>query len=392
MTPAAAEADRRHEVREAARGWRRASAIDDATLAAVVSAYPDDRVRLGPAFRGLAFVFTVLALNAVFFFVMAVFRPNDEALIGALAIAFGLFLGGLTEMQIGALKRADGGTESATALVGLAYLIGGAALLLFEVVRPGERASLSWTFALATAALAAAAWRWGMPALAALAGVCFFLLLAQGPVPRALWILAAATMIPLLVVAGEDARLAPSHRRGLQVLLGLSLGVLYLCFHLGAWDNGSIESMRGGGHRLRESALRPAAILGTALIPPALVAFGVFSRRRLFLDLGVALGIASLITLRFYVHVAPLWVVLTLGGVAAIAAALALRRFLASGREGERAGFTAEPLFEDPARHRSLELAAALAAGPAARAPATDDRSLAPGGGQFGGGGASGEF
>jgi len=36
-------------------------------------------------------------------------------------------------------------------------LIGGAALLLFEVVRPGERASLSWTFALATAALAAAA-------------------------------------------------------------------------------------------------------------------------------------------------------------------------------------------------------------------------------------------
>ena len=392
MTPEAAEADRRHEVREAARGWRRAGAIEDSTLAAVVRAYPDDRIRLGPAFRGLAFVFAALALNAVFFFVMVVFKPNDEALIGALAIAFGLFLVVLTEVQVGPLKRAEGGTESATALVGLAYLIGGAALLLFEVVRLGERASLSWTFALATAALATAAWRWGMPVLAALAGVCFFLLLAQGPVPRALWILASSTMIPLLVAANEDARFPPAHRRSLQVMLGLSLAVLYLCFHLGTWDNGSIESMRGGGHRMRESALRLVAILGTALIPPALVAFGVFSRRRLFLDLGLVLGIASLVTLRFYVHLAPLWMVLTLGGGAAIAAALALRRFLSSGRGGERAGFTAEPLFEDPARQRSLELAAALATGPAARAPATGDRSIAPGGGRFGGGAASGEY
>ena len=392
MTPAAAEADRRREVREAARGWRRASAIDDATLAAVARAYPDDRVRLGPAFRGLAFVFTALALNAVFFFGMAVFRPNDEALIGALAVAFGVALAVLTEVQVGALKRAQGGTESATAFVGLAYVIGGAALLLFEVVRAGERASLAGTFALAAAALAAAAWRWGMPVLAGLAGVCFFLLLAQGPVPRALWTFASAATIPLLVAASEDGRRAPAHRRGLQALVGLSIVAFYLCFHLGAWDSGAIESMRGGGHRLRESALRPAAILGTALVPAALVAFGAFSRRRLFLDLGLALGIASLITLRFYVHLAPLWVVLTVGGGAAIAAALGLRRFLASGHGGERAGFTSEPLFEDPARHRSLELAAALAAGPGARAPGPDDRSLTPGGGRFGGGGASGEY
>src|SRR6185295_2109125 len=182
------------------------------------------------------------------------------------------------------------------------------------------------------------------------------------------------------------------HRRGLQALVGLSIVAFYLCFHLGAWDSGAIESMRGGGHRLRESPLRPAAILGTALLPPALVAFGAFSRRRLFLDLGLALGIASVITLRFYVHLAPLWVVLTVGGAAAIAGALGLRRFLASGRGGERAGFTPEPLFEDPARHRSLELAAGLAAGPGARAPMPDDRSLAPGGGRFGGGGASGEY
>jgi hypothetical protein len=210
----AAEADRRREVRVAARGWRRAGAIDDRLLDAVVRSYPDDRVRLGPSFRGLAFVFTALALNAVFFFVIAVFRPDA----------------------------------------------------------------------------------------------------------------------------------------------------------------------------------RPLAIAGTSLIPLAAIAFGVLTRRRLFLDVGLALGIVSLVTLRFYVHVAPLWVMLTLGGGAAIAAALALRRFLASGVGGERGGFSAKPLFEDPGKHRSLEVAAALAASPAVKVTASDDRSLAPGGGRFGGGGASGEY
>ena len=128
------------------------------------------------------------------------------------------------------------------------------------------------------------------------------------------------------------------------------------------------------------------------LIPVAAIAFGVVTRRRLFLDVGLALGIVSLVTLRFYIHLAPLWVVLTLGGGVAIAAALALRRFLASGAGGERGGLTAEPLFGDPEKHRSLEVAAGLAASPAGNATASDDRSLAPGGGRFGGGGASGEY
>ena len=43
-----AEADRRREVREAARGWRRSGAVDETVLAAVTRAYPDDRVRLAP--------------------------------------------------------------------------------------------------------------------------------------------------------------------------------------------------------------------------------------------------------------------------------------------------------------------------------------------------------
>jgi MFS family permease len=386
----AAEADRRREVRVAARGWRRAGAIDDHTLAALVTSYPDDRVRLGPSFRGLAFVFTALALNAVFFFVMAVLRPDGHT-AGASAMAFGLLLCVLADIQFGPLRREEGGLETATALVGLAYLLGGAGLLMSDA-RWGERTLLSWLFAMATLAFAAAAWRWGMRVCAALAGVSFFLLLTQGPVPRLLWIVASAMSIPPLTAAGEYPRLPPAHRRSVQALLGLALIALYAAAHLSSWDTGFIESMSSGAHGLKDSPLRPLAIAGTALIPLAAIAFGVVTRRRLFLDVGLALGIVSLVTLRFYVHLAPLWVVLTVGGGVAIAAALALRRFLASGAGGERGGLTAEPLFEDPEKHRSLAVVAALAASPAAKVTASDDRSLAPGGGRFGGGGASGEY
>jgi hypothetical protein len=131
---------------------------------------------------------------------------------------------------------------------------------------------------------------------------------------------------------------------------------------------------------------------GTALVPAAMIALGVWSRRRLFLDLGFLLGVASLVTVRHYVHLAPLWVVLTLGGAATLAGALALRRFLAGGPRQERGGLTAEPLFEDLSRQGALEAAAALSAVPGVRHMPTDDAALKPGGGRFGGGGATGEY
>jgi hypothetical protein len=392
MRADATEADRRRDVREAARGWRRSGAIEETALAAVVRAYPDDRVRLGPAFRALAFIFTVLALNALFFFVVAAFEPGADV-GGALAIAYGLLLAVVTDVQVGRLKRDEGGTETATALVGLAYVAVGAVVLMSEAgIR--ERTLFPAACALAVVAFAAGAKRWGMPVCAVLAGVFSFLLLAQSRTfARLLWIAAALVTIPALLKGSESPRLPPAHRRSCQALLAIALVALYAAVHLGSWDNGFVEALAGTGtRRWRESPLRPLAIAGTALVPLAAIAFGVSTRRRLFLDLGLALGVASLVTLRFYVHVAPLWVVLAVGGAAAVAAALAAHRFLASGPGRERRGLTAEPLFEDLSRQTELEAAAALATAPEMRTPTPDDRSLHPGGGRFGGGGARGEY
>jgi len=392
MRPDAAEADRRREVRQAARGWRRASAIDEATLAAVVAAYPDDRARLGPAFRVLAFIFTFLALNAGFFLVAAVVEPRQAAGC-TLALLFGIALCILTEVQTGPLKRDGGGTEAATAFAALCYLIGAAWCLLDEAGL-AERTLIPWLFALAAVLLLAGAWRWGQTIFAAGATCSFFLLLAQSPAGRLLWVAAALVLIVPLLRAVDSPHWPPTHRRSAQVALALSLVALYAALNLASWDHAAIESLKtsNADHEL-DGRLRPLAVMGTALIPAAMIAFGVRSRRRLFLDLGFVLGVASLVTLRAYVHVAALWLVLSLGGGAAIALALAVRRALARGPHGERGGFTAEPLFEDLSRQGALEAAASLAAAPGARRVSAEAApALKPGGGRFGGGGATGEY
>jgi hypothetical protein len=99
------------------------------------------------------------------------------------------------------------------------------------------------------------------------------------------------------------------------------------------------------------------------------------------------MGIASLVTLRLYLHLAPLSVALSIGGLAAIVLALFLRRWLDAGAGGERGGFTAEALFEDETRQRMAE----AAVGVAQMTPPRPEPSLS-GGGRSGGAGATGSF
>ncbi len=125
-------------------------------------------------------------------------------------------------------------------------------------------------------------------------------------------------------------------------------------------------------------------------MPIVFLAWGVRTRRTLLIDLGLVFAAASLATLRFYVHLAPLWALLTVAGTALVLGALGLNRFLRRGSNGERNGFTAAPLFSGR-RAETLQTAAVVAGFASAPARAREGE-LAPGGGRFGGGGASGDF
>lgn len=391
MRPEAALADRRREVRLAARGWRRAGAIDERVLSAVEAAYPDDRARLGPMFRGVAFVAGVLALNA-FFGVIAI-ASHGASGFGAACLVFALLLAGATELLVGPLKRADSGIETATALLAVVYAVV-AFGFLFEKPLGSERALVAGLLAVAATLSLLGSARWGSPALALAGSVCALFLLARLPAARLLWLAAGAALAPLLLRASESARLTPSHRRSFQVGVVVALCAVYVAVHVVSWDYRWLEWLADfrGDETAAPPWLRPLSILATALVPLLVLGFAVGTRRAYLLDLGVVLAVLSLVTLRFYVQLAPLWVVLAVSGGAALAVTLLLRRLLASGPGAERAGFTAEPLFEDPARRHAAELAGAMATfSPVARV-ARGDRSLEPGGGRYGGGGASGDF
>jgi hypothetical protein len=388
----AAEADRRQAVREAARRWRKAEAIDDRTRDAVLAGYPDDRRRLGPAFRILVWIFTFVATHALFGILMLAAGRAGDGVAGTLAFTYGVGLCVLAESLISVGRCRGLGAESAVALAGLGYLLVGFGLLL-DAATTGFFPATVWLGG-AGLACAAAAWRWGYPLAGALAAVWVFALLARAPAGRLLWLLAGPAMAAAALRAGDAERLPPSLRRGAQAAAVVGLFALYAALHLGSWDRGVVEEI--GGRRLdlalRQGPLRAAAIWATALVPVALLGIGVFTRRTLLLRVGLLMGLLSVSTLRLYVHVMPLWLALVLGGSAALAAALALRRYLHGGPERQRGGFTAEPLFE-PGAGRVVEIAAAVASFSPAAAPRTDaEPTLETDGGRYGGGGASGTY
>jgi len=226
-----------------------------------------------------------------------------------------------------------------------------------------------------------------------LAAVSLFLLLGRVPGGRLLWIVCGVALTWAFERLLDRPSWSPSHRRCAAVLVVAGLLGVYAAMNLYALDHRFVEFLRERaldlpGPRFRE---RIWSMLGTAILPVAVIRWGIRSRRTFVLDTGLVLSAVSLVTLRFYVHVAPLWVVLTVSGGAVFLLALALNRWLSRGVEKERDGFTAEPLFADEARLRALELVPVVAAhAPEARPPV--EAGYQGGGGSFGGGGAGGSF
>jgi F0F1-type ATP synthase membrane subunit c/vacuolar-type H+-ATPase subunit K len=395
MTPAAAQADRNAAVRAAARGWKGAGAIDDASLAAVDAAYPDDRQRVGPVFRILLFLFTLLSINGALGFAFALAGSASKIAYPVLLLLFGVALVAATEFLINGMRRALGGIESATSLEGLGYLIGFVAWFCFETIKMRDDHAIAVTLLAAAVLMAVAAWRWGYPIYAGLAMAALLGCVAFLPFGRLLWIALPLAAAPWLARSAGSARLPPALRASCSAALAVGLTGLYVAVHVGSFDSGLIETVSRNWRSQPASTsagLRGLAIVATALVPAVYLALGLRSRRWVFLILGLGTAVASLVTLRWYVHLAPLWTILTLSGAALVAVVFALRSYLESGPEGERHGFTAEPLFEDMARRRLLEAGATLLSlSPDAR-PIHDEPKYTGGGGSFGGGGSSSEF
>jgi len=175
----------------------------------------------------------------------------------------------------------------------------------------------------------------------------------------------------------------------------VALAAVYVALNLYSLDHRVLERGLAAGWSQTDvpnGAERSLAAAATALFPIFILAWGIRSRRTLLLDLGVLCAALSLATLRFYVHLAPLWAVLSVAGAGLLGLALGLNRWLVRSPRGERGGFTPEPLFEDEEKQKTLAVLGAVPLVPAARTPAPEPGKFEGGGGSFGGAGSSGTF
>ena len=215
------------------------------------------------------------------------------------------------------------------------------------------------------------------------------------PLGRALWLLAGAVLVGLVVRRPDDLAWAPSHRRAAMVLLVVGVAAVYGASNVYSLDEHVVEGFlkfappRGA----RPSWLMVVAAIATAVLPLAILWWGLKSRRIVLLDTGIVLLALSLVTLRHYVHVAPLWVVLTASGALLVVLALAVERALAPpwrralGLHRRPALLGRAPSAGAADRPGRRRLHPAGGARGAADAPGFTGR-----GGAFGGGGASDKF
>lgn len=397
MRPEIVRADRRFAVRRAAAAWQRAGAVTAEARREIDALYADDRVRTGPWFRLLFFVFTVVGAQGVLgvlALTLGAFSLGEVAwAVILLLLAAGL--AAATEALLGSFRLRRFGVEEATGWLALAAAGGAVALAVGELglggLVPGVRVA-TVAIALPLAVLAAlAAFRWGLPLAGAGAAAALFVALAPLPAGRWLWIAAALPLGWVMERAAEAPAVAPAHRARAREGWWVALLALYVAVHA--------ESVRGGWLALPWGSGRPAGGAALALAWTAMVALSVFllgsglaTRRRPRLDAGLLAAVATAAAAVDAADLRPLWAALLAGGLLLVAAALLLGRLFRRAPERTVGGWTSEALFDDADRAAALELAGAAAAlSPPARElprePAFEGQ-----GGEFGGGGASSGF
>jgi hypothetical protein len=379
MRRAAARADRAYAVREEARAWRGAGAIDDATLQAIEREHPDDRQRLRAPLRITAGLAAFVAGGAVIGLVAtATGAWNSHFGTTCLVLAAAFVVA--TEWQLGPARRAQAGIEYATGLLAA----GCATFAMFDLIDSGDLA----LHGLACAAIwLAAAWRWGY-GLFAVAAVACAAADSGHPFSEIVWAIVGVLAVPILLGPVRSARLAPSERRVLAWGSAAAVSVGFVGLVALVAPSPLIHAL--GWEQPAHAAPRVLALAVLVAAPVLALATAVKYRDRLLLVLGLLFVAGSAVTIRQIFHVVPAWVACLAGGVATLAVAILARRKLDGSPDREWRGLTADPLDSGGSRRAALAQAAATIAvlSPGARAAPAD--RFGGGGGASGGGGATG--
>lgn len=394
MRATSAAWERAAEVREAAQGWLRVGAIDERIGHAIREAFPDPCVTPSAVWRVLTACVVAAVILCTYEASSIAFRPGT---IGHQILLF-LFAGAslvAADLLEASSRFARRGAAGAASFLGVGFLIVGFGLFLRETMRMRFDGAIDAILIASVLAWAAGCRRWGSPLFAALSVLSLFLFLGRLPYGRVLWVLVGAALAGVAARRLDEASWAPSHRRAAAVLVVVGIVAAYAAVNVYSLDQHLLEDLgRFAARRIVPSrGLVVLSAFATAVVPPVVLVWGARSRRTFLLDTGIVLLALSLVTLRHYVHIAPLWVMLAVSGAALVILALTVERALRLAPAGDIAGFTADPLFSDERRQHALQAVPVVAAfTPAAPGPAAQEKDFTGGGGKFGGGGAGEKF
>src|SRR5262245_10710852 len=302
MRPESAAWDRAAEVRAAADGWLRAGAIDKATLDRIGAAYHDPCVTPSIVWR----VLTMAIVTAIIVCTLGASWIATRAKDGGLQLLFALAAAAclvITERLEASPRHARRGSAGATSFWAVVLVLLALGLFLADTMRLRFDDAIDIVLAAGCVAWAASSWRWGNPLFAGLSAVSLFLFLGRLSWGRVLWVVMGAALVLLAARWLDAASLPPSHRRSMKILVLLGIAAVYVAINAYSLDRHVLEDLRRyvWNREAPSPALFALSWLGTALIPPAVLLWGIRARRSFLIDAGIVLVGLSNVTLRYFV-------------------------------------------------------------------------------------------
>ena len=372
------------------RDWHGSGLLDDSQSAALVAELRTDLRRTNHSLRAVLFVFGSIGVLAAFGFFLLAFRVDDEPAVAAAAMVAGVVWFLLAEYLVFQFRLYRFGVEEAFAAWSVAFVAGG--LGVFVSV-PGSSDDWPILVGLVTAAM-----------------VSLVVYLRFGYLYAAVGAVACAALAPMFFPEQSEA-MARLQSAAILFAVFLAAHVLRRPYEddFPGDDYGVIESAAWLGMyavlNLRlsfetgSSGFIDAYYWGTYavtwLLPAVGLYLGVRWKHRGMIRVNLVMALATLATNKLYLGLERrTWDPILLG-VLLIGIASVVRYWLSLGSDGQRHGFTPKRILVSD---RESLVALSTAAG--AVQPLEVDRSegiekptpYEPGGGESGGGGASGRF
>ena len=364
------------------REWAHSGLLDPAQRVRLDAELRVDVRRTNDFLRAGLALFTAIIVGASVLFITETFDVRDPSSLAVVAGCAALVCFGLAEFLVGRFRLYRFGVEETLAAAAVVLLSISVARVIRPLFRPFGPASMITTFFICAAGAFGVYRRFGF-VYAAVAGMaCAALIPFELNVPGAAQhALAAATLAAVFFVArskrlryGNDypgdeyGQLQAAAWAGVYLVLNLKIGWSVFWRPVDGWFYWCTYAM-------------------IWLLPIAGLYLSVREKDRMLLYVSIATSLGTLVTNKPYLgwprHT---WDPILLG-VFLMAVAIAVRRWLASGPDGERNGFTPAQILTKDSRVLTLLRAASTAYQPDSPAARPDPAPSGFDGGRSGGGG-----